>query len=86
MITLRQLQLPRNRTRVEDQMEEFVDMLLRSGLGSNAAVPFKEAGDTQLPIHRAQSPFHRAQTSHDCLPLPCSHKLPSVRKQNPRRC
>lgn len=42
LITLRQLQLPRNRTRVEDQMEEFVDMLLRSGLGSNAAVPFKE--------------------------------------------
>ena len=29
-----------HRTRVEDNIEEFVDMLLRSGLGSNAAVPF----------------------------------------------
>ena len=44
LITLRQLQLPSgvHRTRVEDNIEEFVDMLLRSGLGSNAAVPFKE--------------------------------------------
>ena len=44
LITLRQLQLTRNtpRNRVEDNIEEFVDMLLRSGLGSNAAIPFKE--------------------------------------------
>ena len=44
LITLRQLQLPHatHRNRVEDNIEEFVDMLLRSGLGSNAAVPFKE--------------------------------------------
>ena len=44
LITLRQLQLPHatNRNKIEDNIEEFVDMLLRSGLGSNAAVPFKE--------------------------------------------
>ena len=44
LITLRQLQLPHatHRNSVEDNIEEFVDMLLRSGLGSNAAVPFKE--------------------------------------------
>ena len=43
LITLRQLQLhASHRNRVEDNIEEFVDMLLRSGLGSNAAVPFKE--------------------------------------------
>merc|ERR1711935_1242607 len=44
LITLRQLQLTHNthRNRIEDNIEEFVDMLLRSGLGSNAAIPFKE--------------------------------------------
>ena len=44
LITLRQLQLTHNthRSRIEDNIEEFVDMLLRSGLGSNAAIPFKE--------------------------------------------
>jgi len=43
LITLRQLQIKGGkRSRIEDSMEEFVDMLLRSGLGSNAAVPFKE--------------------------------------------
>lgn len=43
LITLRQLQLgAASRSRIEDAMEEFVDMLLRSGLGSNPAVPFKE--------------------------------------------
>merc|ERR1711935_1242568 len=38
LITLRQLQLTHNthRNRIEDNIEEFVDMLLRSGLGGNA--------------------------------------------------
>jgi len=54
LITLRQLQLGAHRSRIEDQMEEFVDMLLRSGLGSNGAVPINQALKAVQKQHGAE--------------------------------
>ena len=44
LITLRQLHLPNStdRNRIENNIEDFVDMLLRSGLGTNDVLPFDE--------------------------------------------
>lgn len=44
LITLRQLHLANStdRNRIENNIEDFVDMLLRSGLGTNEALPFDE--------------------------------------------
>jgi hypothetical protein len=44
LITLRQLQLSNStdRNRMESNIENFVDMLLRSGLGTNEVLPFDE--------------------------------------------
>lgn len=42
LITVRQLQLGKHRSAVEDKMEAFVDMLLRNGLGQNAGIKFGE--------------------------------------------